>query len=98
MTRQGKSWTAAEDDHLLRYGAGKGAAAVLGRTVCAVHSRLEKLQRGMGPKQATPTTTRKCLRCRTPFESEGAHNFICPQCKTSSAWRLGNDFSMPRRA
>lgn len=26
------------------------------------------------------TVTRPCLRCRKPFESEGAHNRLCGLC------------------
>lgn len=26
------------------------------------------------------TTTRPCLRCRKPFESEGAHHRLCLPC------------------
>lgn len=27
-----------------------------------------------------PTVTRPCLRCRRPFESEGAHHRLCHPC------------------
>ena len=32
---------------------------------------------------------RKCLMCGTRFESDGAHNRICPKCKSTEAWRRG---------
>jgi DnaJ-class molecular chaperone len=33
---------------------------------------------------------RRCLMCKTSFESEGKHNRICRKCKGSSAWREGD--------
>lgn len=35
------------------------------------------------------TKTRLCLKCRSPFESEGAGERVCRKCKSSSAWRGG---------
>ena len=32
---------------------------------------------------------RKCLMCSTRFQSDGAHNRICPKCKSTEAWRRG---------
>jgi len=29
-------------------------------------------------------TERKCLSCKKPFMSEGAHNRMCNQCRTNS--------------
>ena len=31
--------------------------------------------------------TRRCLRCRTPFHSEGFGERICRACKGTNAWR-----------
>lgn len=31
--------------------------------------------------------TRRCLRCRTPFPSEGFGERICRPCKGTNAWR-----------
>lgn len=28
--------------------------------------------------------TRKCLSCEKPFDSEGWHNRLCPQCRKRS--------------
>ena len=36
-----------------------------------------------------PVTLRKCLSCRSSFESEGIHNRICDGCKSSAAWIAG---------
>ena len=33
--------------------------------------------------------TRRCLRCREDFDSEGAHHRICNRCKASRSWRQG---------
>lgn len=30
---------------------------------------------------------RVCLRCRSPFWSEGFGERVCPRCKASSVWR-----------
>jgi hypothetical protein len=30
---------------------------------------------------------RVCLRCRSPFSSEGFGERICPRCKRSAVWR-----------
>lgn len=36
-----------------------------------------------GPKQ------RRCLRCRSPFESAWSGERVCAPCKRSSGWRQG---------
>jgi hypothetical protein len=39
---------------------------------------------------AAPTDipqTRRCLKCRTPFQSEGFGERICRACKGTNAWR-----------
>lgn len=45
------------------------------------------------------TTTRDCLTCDEPFESDGSHNRICHVCKMTQAWRAAEDdqFSGNRR-
>lgn len=48
-------------------------------------------------KRATPRTgahndvpqERACLRCASPFPSEGFGERICRRCKGSNAWRNG---------
>ncbi len=30
---------------------------------------------------------RRCLMCRVPFESAGAHERVCAACKESEDWR-----------
>lgn len=46
-------------------------------------------------KRFTPSVagpkTRKCLRCREPFESTGAGNHVCPGCKASNQNCTGVD-------
>jgi hypothetical protein len=32
---------------------------------------------------------RKCLTCRTPFESEWSGERICKRCKSTAAWKSG---------
>lgn len=36
---------------------------------------------------------RKCLGCGKRFMSDGPGNRVCSQCKHTSAWRDGNDYS-----
>lgn len=40
---------------------------------------------------AAPDTAKRraCLKCRDGFESEWAGERICPRCKKSSTWKLG---------
>ena len=33
------------------------------------------------PGHKNPTTTRKCMTCGAKFESEGAHNRMCNECR-----------------
>ena len=33
--------------------------------------------------------TRRCLRCKTPFQSKWSGERICGRCKGSAAWRNG---------
>lgn len=33
--------------------------------------------------------TRKCLRCKTEFQSQWSGERICKHCKTSSTWKSG---------
>ena len=33
--------------------------------------------------------TRKCLTCRTPFESAWSGERICKRCKNTTAWKNG---------
>jgi len=35
--------------------------------------------------ETQPTQTRPCLRCRKPFESEGAHHRLCGPCSNRAA-------------
>ena len=39
---------------------------------------------------------RRCLRCKTQFESEWSGERICPKCKGSSAWRNGEPYKQRR--
>ena len=49
-----------------------------------------RAQRDAANMRSNPAAkVRPCLRCRTPFFSEGAHNRICENCKGSSVWRSG---------
>lgn len=41
------------------------------------------------PRTVPEVKSRVCLMCGVTFESEGAHNRICPKCKSSQAWRSG---------
>ena len=46
------------------------------------------------PDKPIVITERKCLMCGNPFQSEGAHNRICADCKSTRAWRtasMGDD-------
>lgn len=36
------------------------------------------------------TRVRPCLRCMTPFFSEGAHHRICDKCKSGHSWAAGS--------
>lgn len=36
------------------------------------------------------TEKRNCLCCGKPFDSEGIHNRVCDDCKSTSAWRSGS--------
>jgi|GEM_PF-1253610 len=33
--------------------------------------------------------TRRCLRCKTEFQSEWSGERVCTNCKSSSTWRNG---------
>ena len=46
------------------------------------------------PKLAT--TTKNCLMCDGPFESEGSGHRVCGRCKKKEAWRLQLDSSVLR--
>ncbi len=35
--------------------------------------------------ELTPTVTPHCVRCRRPFESEGAHHCLCLPCSNRAA-------------
>lgn len=35
---------------------------------------------------------RSCLRCRSPFMSDGPGNRICDPCRESSDWQSGGDY------
>ena len=39
--------------------------------------------------RAHEAKTRKCLVCKSPFESAWAGERICRRCKSTSAWRGG---------
>jgi len=41
------------------------------------------------PRPVPEVKARVCLMCGVTFHSEGAHNRICPKCKSSQAWRSG---------
>ena len=63
-------------------------AAVLGRSESAVARKMErtkappKTSRRPGfPRTADGKAKRRCLSCRSMFESEGIGNRICPTCK-----------------
>jgi hypothetical protein len=43
------------------------------------------------PKAAIAWRRDRCLMCRNPFESEGAHNRICGDCKKTPVWRDGGE-------
>ncbi len=44
------------------------------------------------PERTYIAKTRRCLKCREPFESEWAGERVCVRCKGSSSWREGADF------
>lgn len=48
-------------------------------------------QVGYGPRKKKVLETRKCMCCQKDFKSEGPHNRICLPCKSTQAWKDGND-------
>lgn len=42
------------------------------------------------PEHPERATSRRCLKCRTPFESAWAGERVCPKCKTRRDWREGD--------
>jgi len=42
------------------------------------------------PARGDVAAERVCLRCRTPFPSEGFGERICKRCKGQSAWKSAN--------
>jgi len=53
----------------------------VGRRKCsACRSRLSRKGRGIQVGPGVETTTRKCLKCKRPFESIGVGNRICRAC------------------
>lgn len=55
-----------------------------------LRAELAKIPEGLRPK------TRSCLTCGRPFDSEGAHNRMCPQCRAHSS-ALATPVSLPNR-
>ncbi len=49
----------------------------------ATHGQTYRLRRN-ADGNAPETVTRPCLRCRKPFESEGAHHRLCYPCASES--------------
>ena len=39
------------------------------------------------PERTYVAKTRRCLKCRKPFESEWAGERICQHCKSLDSWR-----------
>lgn len=74
-------------------------AVRLGRNENAIAIKASRL--GLPPRQKVREMTsdrpsnspkakiRPCLKCRTPFYSEGAHHRICDSCKGGSSWQSG---------
>ena len=46
------------------------------------------------PERVHVAKTRKCLKCREPFESEWSGERVCKHCKSLNSWREGTT-SMP---
>ncbi len=44
------------------------------------------------PERVHVAKTRKCLKCREPFESEWSGERVCKHCKSLDSWRDGEDF------
>jgi hypothetical protein len=44
-----------------------------------------------GDGRVPETTTRLCLRCRQPFESEGAHHRLCYPCSRAVCDLIASD-------
>jgi uncharacterized protein with von Willebrand factor type A (vWA) domain len=72
-------------------------AAELGRAEAAVAVKASRIN--LPPKRdvrsqnvKNKTRMRNCLRCRTPFISEGPGNRICDPCKGSADWQGGGDY------
>lgn len=91
-------WTPARvADFRARWDAGEATEA-LARRYHVAPPYLRQLASAFGfPRRKNmklappPTTRRPCLMCRRPFDSEGAHNRICGECKKTHAWREGGD-------
>ena len=59
-------------------------------------------QVGYGPRtDRKETTIRTCICCKKEFKSEGRHNQVCDPCKSTRAWKDGNEelagFSFPTK-
>lgn len=69
----------------------KGAAATLQRQRPAKTFTQEMFKEILGP--GVNKAMRTCLMCVNPFQSNGAHNRICPRCKGSPDYEAGNRLS-----
>lgn len=86
-------WTAVQNGELLHLVDECGlsveeAAARIGRPVVATSRKLKQLRSGDGGYVQMPNpkaAMRHCLRCRTPFVSEGRHNRMCDPCRRAPA-------------
>ena len=43
----------------------------------------------LNPERAQVAKTRRCLKCREPFESEWSGERVCKHCKSLNSWREG---------
>lgn len=73
-------WPKADTERLIelhRKGYGVCAiAAIMGKPRRTVRAKVAVLKR----QAAKQYTTRNCLGCQRPFQSEGKHNRICGNC------------------
>jgi hypothetical protein len=41
------------------------------------------------PERTCAAKTRRCLKCREPFDSEWSGERVCKHCKSLNSWREG---------
>ena len=87
-----ENWTDEETRLLVKLNeAGMGKreiAKIVGHTFAGTRDKLRRIQDcSDNVREAVEIVSRKCLRCRDPFEAEGRFIRICGRCKDLQEWK-----------